>query len=108
MRARHILAILGGAALLALAGPAGAGDVTVDVGHGSLEPAEVTIGAGDTVTWVNRKAMPGGHSVAAEDGSFESPALDVGESWTHTFHEPGRYRYRIQEHPEAQGTVIVE
>lgn len=102
---------LAGAALLALlvgSVPARAGDVTVKVGHNRLEPAEVTIGVGDRVTWVNEDAMPGGHTVAALDGRFESPPLAVGESFSHTFGEPGGYRYHIREHPEAEGTVLVE
>jgi plastocyanin len=96
------------AAVLLLAAPGLAGDVEVGVGHSRLEPAEITIGVGDTVTWTNRDAMPGGHSVAAEDGSFESPALGVGESFRHTFTTPGTVRYAIQEHPETQGTIVVE
>lgn len=104
----HVLAIAAAAALLFAASSAVAGDVTVKVGHKRLEPAEVTIGVGDTVTWVNEDAMPGGHTLAAADGSFESPALDQGESFTHTFSQPGKVRYTIQEHPEAEGTVTVE
>lgn len=99
---------LAGAALFLVAAPAAAGDVTVKVGHNHLDPAEVQVGVGDTVTWVNQDAMPGGHSVVAADGSFESPGLDVGESFTHTFTKPGTFRYSIQEHPSATGTVVVE
>jgi plastocyanin len=46
--------------------------------------------------------------VVAADGSFESPGLDVGESFTHTFAKPGTFRYSIREHPSATGTITVE
>lgn len=102
------VAALAAAFAFGLASSASAEDATVKVGHNRLEPAEVTIAAGDEVTWVNEEKMPGGHSVTANDGSFASPALDVGESFSHTFSEPGRVEYKLKEHPEATGTIVVE
>ncbi len=107
--ARLVLA----ASLLALglapfATPAAAGEVTVTVGHQRLEPAEVRIAKGDTVVFHNVDAMPGGHTVAADDGAFASPPLEKDQRWSHTFAEAGTHVYRIREHPDAQGTVIVE
>ena len=52
--------------------------------------------------------MPGGHSIVADDGSFQSPGLAKGESWTHTFDEPGTHSYSIKEHPKARGSITVE
>ncbi len=94
--------------LLGLAAPALAGDVTVTLGHGKLEPAEVIVTLGDTVTWKNVARMPGGHSVVADDGSFASPGLDKDEKWSHTFERAGRFPYHIGEHPDAKGKVTVE
>lgn len=102
----HALALV--AALSFAAAPALAGDVTVKLGHNRIDPAEVTIGVGDTVTWVNEQEMPGGHAVVADDGSFESPGLDVGESYSHTFNKPGRVEYGLKQHPKARGTIVVE
>lgn len=97
------------AALVLAAAPAGAGaDVTVEVGHNHLSPAEVSIGVGETVTFHNRDAMPGGHTIAADDGSFSSPALEKDESWSRAFDEPGSYPYHIKEHPDARGEIRVE
>jgi len=102
------LAVAVSLAVCGLASSASAEEVTVKVGHNRIEPAEVTVAVGDEVTWVNEEKMPGGHSVTADDGSFESPGLDVGETFSHTFTEPGRVDYKLREHPSATGTVVVE
>ena len=94
--------------LLGFATPALAGDVTVTIGHGKLEPPEVIVAVGDTVTFHNVDKMPGGHSIVADDGSFESPGLGAGDSWSHTFEKLGMFPYHIGEHPDAKGRVIVE
>jgi plastocyanin len=89
--------------------PALAADTTVvKVGHNRLEPREVTVEAGSTVTFLNEEEMPGGHTIVADDGSFESPGLAKGQKWSHTFEKPGTYTYKIKEHPSAEGKIIVE
>lgn len=85
-----------------------AAEVTVEVGHKRLEPAEVSIGVGDTVTFHNQDEMPGGHTIVADDGSFQSPALGAGDKWSHTFEAPGSTTYHIKEHPESKGTVTAK
>ena len=83
-------------------------EATVQIGHNKLEPSELTIAAGTTVIFHNQDQMPGGHTIVADDGSFESPGLAKDESWSHTFADPGDYGYSIKEHPAAKGRVIVE
>lgn len=105
----NVFAVLVAVAALGLSAAAPAGEgATVRIGHDRVEPAEVTVEAGETVTFLNEEKMPGGHTIAATDGSFSSPPLDVDERWTKTFEEPGSYEFRIEEHPEATGTVVVE
>ncbi|MFQ5698383.1 MAG: cupredoxin domain-containing protein [Myxococcota bacterium] len=94
--------------LLWVGSPALAGSPVVKVGHNHLDPAELSVAAGSTVTFRNEQEMPGGHTIVAEDGSFESPGLAKGEEWSHTFEEPGTYRYIIKQHPTAKGTIIVK
>jgi len=92
-----------------LASPAAwADDVMVHVGHNKLDPAEVKVAVGDTVTFHNMDAMPGGHTVAADDGSFESPALDKDAQYKHTFEKAGSYGVHIKQHPDAKATIVVE
>lgn len=85
-----------------------AAGATITVSHESLSPAEVQIGAGQSVTFHNVVEMPGGHTVMASDGSFSSPALMKDQSWSHSFDVPGVYTVGIKEHPAATATIIVE
>lgn len=85
-----------------------AGEVMIHVMHNMVMPAEVTISKNDTVVFHNMDQMPGGHSIVAEDGSFQSPGLAKDEKWSHTFEEAGVYPYMIKEHPSAKGKIIVE
>lgn len=94
-----------GKASAALATAAGA---TIVVGHNRLEPAFVQISAGQSVTFENVDEMPGGHTVMAPDGSFASPPLAKGESWSHSFDVPGEYPVGIKEHPGAKARIVVE
>jgi plastocyanin len=85
-----------------------AGDVMVHVGHNQLDPAEVSIAVGDSVTFHNLVEMPGGHTIVSDDGSFQSPALAKDGRWSRAFAEAGTYGYHIKEHPDAKGTVTVK
>jgi plastocyanin len=93
---------------LLLALPASAGSVMVHVHHDRIDPAEVKIAVGDSIVFHNLDEMPGGHTVVAEDGSFESPALGKDEQWTHSFEKQGTYEFYVKQHPDNKGKVIVE
>lgn len=104
---RRFLALA--AAMAFLAAPlVGGAETLIQVGHNRLEPADVTISAGETVTFHNEDLMPGGHTIVSDDESFSSPPLGEDESWSHTFDEAGTFPYHIQQHPSAKGKVIVE
>jgi plastocyanin len=104
------IALSGAAALLAfaLAFPAAAAEVTVTVGHNRIDPAQVKIQAGDTVVFHNVDEMPGGHTIAAKDGSFSSPPLAKDQKWSHTFEKAGKVPIQIKQHPDATGEIVVE
>ena len=94
--------------VLALSSPAAAAEVEVTVGHNRIDPAEVKIEAGDTVTFHNVDEMPGGHTIVAKDGSFESPPLAKDQKWSHTFEKAGSHEIQIRQHPDAVGSIVVE
>jgi len=87
----------------------------------AFEPAEITIKAGDTVTWRNRGIVE--HSVLcdptqARDPTHSTPPKGVApfdsgpfadSSWEHTFTAPGTYLYVCREHEGMgmRGKVIV-
>ncbi len=69
-------------------------------------PDELTISAGDTVTWTSISSLS--HTVDADDESFESPLINYGESFQHTFATTGVFTYHCDLHPLQLGTITVE
>jgi len=92
---------------LAFAGSAEAEETVVRLGHGRIEPAEVEVAVGEEVVFVNEDAMPGGHTVMADDQAFHSPALAKGQRWSVRFDSPGRRSFHLVQHPKARGAVVV-
>lgn len=97
---------------------------TVNMGNQlTFEPASVTIKAGETVEFVNGSPLE--HTVTADPAkarnadnvslpkgaeTFDSGNLASGESFSHTFDEPGTYQYFCIPHEAAgmTGTIIVQ
>jgi plastocyanin len=84
---------------------AGAEVAIVDEDGRSFEPADVTVAAGETVTWSHEGGLP--HTVTAEDGAFDSGDLSGGDTFSHTFEEAGSFPYVCSIHPDMTGTVEV-
>jgi plastocyanin len=85
------------------AAPVSGNQVTID--GFAFAPATLTVTAGATVTWTNRDEEP--HTVAASDGSFHSPGMGTGATYTHTFTDAGTVDYVCSIHPMMHGTVVV-
>ncbi|MGZ4586034.1 MAG: cupredoxin domain-containing protein [Mycobacterium sp.] len=85
------------------AAPVGGNQVNID--GFAFAPATLTVAAGTTVTWTNRDEEP--HTVAASDGSFHSPGMGTGATYTHTFTDAGTYDYVCSIRPMMHGTVVV-
>jgi plastocyanin len=73
-----------------------------------FEPAEATIPAGTTVTWVNKGVH--WHSVANLDLRFTSGKVFPGERFSFRFENAGVYKIYCQHHSMAgmNGTITVE
>lgn len=80
-------------------------EVNVLIQELMLDPAEIVIHAGTTVTWFNLDAAR--HMVNANSGEFDSPTLLFGDSFSFTFDTPGEYRYFNKYHVDIKGKVIV-
>lgn len=78
-----------------LAGP------SVALTDNAFTPGTLHIQPGQTVTWVNNGQT--GHTVTADDGSFDSQTFQPGAEYTHTFTTPGRYPYYCVLHGAAGG-----
>jgi plastocyanin len=91
---------------LALSAPVTlAADRDVVIDDFAFSPGSVEIRAGDTVTWINRDAVP--HTATARNGSFDTGLFGEGESRAVRFRVPGTYRYVCTPHPDMTGTVVV-
>jgi plastocyanin len=100
----------------------GGGGTQVSITSGSSTKAEdaydpnpVEASVGDTVTWTNDDSQP--HTVTSgsngqPDGTFDSspnlnPLMAPGQTFEHTFEEPGEFPYYCAVHPNMVGTVNV-
>jgi plastocyanin len=86
-------------------------------------PAQLTITAGTTVTWINKDSV--GHTVtegqpnspeqpavrafdsSGEAGSGKIGLMEPGQSWSYTFTTPGTYNYYCIVHPYMTGQITV-
>jgi plastocyanin len=85
--------------------PAATGANQVAIDDFAFAPATLTVHAGTTVTWTNRDEEP--HTVAASDGSFHSPGMGTGATFSHIFAAAGTFDYVCSIHPMMHGTVVV-
>ena len=91
---------------IAAASPARAATIEVKIGNFTFNPKQVTVKAGDTVTWVNNDDIP--HTVTSKTLVFRSKALDSDDKFSFTFTAPGSFDYFCSLHPMMTGTIVVE
>jgi plastocyanin len=103
---RRLLAVLAALAALAAASPAGAATITVRITKSGFSPSSATIEFGDTVTW--RNADTASHQVVADNGSFASPILAPGKTYSFTFRTAGRFPYHDSIKPSLRGRITVK
>jgi plastocyanin len=79
--------------------------VTIHIKDFKYRPNQVTIHAGDRVTFINDDSEA--HTATSDDTSFDSEGLDSGDTWQHVFAKPGTYRYFCELHPYMKATLVV-
>jgi plastocyanin len=94
------------AAALALAATAGAATISVQIKSTGFSPSGISLNHGDQVTWKNVDKVD--HQVVADDGSFASPILHAGQSYTATFNRAGSFRYHDSFDAKHAGRVSVK
>jgi plastocyanin len=110
-------------ALLVLLAACSAGDPPASDGGGdagsrveltgfAFSPAELTVAAGTTVTFVNsdgtaHTVTEGTDGTAADGARFDEQIADGGEVML-TFDEPGTYQVTCTLHPTMNMTIVVE
>jgi plastocyanin len=102
---RRVIWFAAAALALVLAAPGATATTTVQIKRSGFVPASITINQNDSVTWTNTDTID--HQVVANGGSFASPILKAGKSWTHTFTHGGTFHYHDSLHPSLKGTVVV-
>lgn len=77
----------------------------VSIANFTFTPAEITIAAGESITWTNDDGAP--HGLAYEDGTKGTDLLLPGASFSRQFDRPGTYDYSCAVHPYMTGRVVV-
>ena len=101
----------GGATTQEETGGGGGGGAQVGMQNIQFDPAEVTVNAGETVTWTNDEAVAHDVDGSGPGGDFSSGpegGMNEGDEFAFTFDEPGTYEYVCRVHaPGMAGTVTV-
>jgi plastocyanin len=83
-----------------------AGSTVVVINKFAFGPADVTIRAGDRVTWLNCDVDI--HTSTADAGQWSSPTLSPGDVFTQSYDAAGEFPYHCTPHPFMTGRVIVQ
>ena len=76
-----------------------------DINSWSFTPPDVTINAGQSITWTNSGTIA--HTATASGGQFDTGQLAPGQSNTVTLSTAGTFAYNCTPHPWMKGTVTV-
>jgi plastocyanin len=102
----------GGADTEQAGGGGGGGGAEVSMQNVQFDPSDVTIKAGETVTWTNDEGVP--HDVdktsgpGAQFSSGPEGGMMEGDTFEHTFDQAGTYEYVCRVHaPGMAGTIEV-
>ena len=80
--------------------------VEVSIKDFSFQPATIEVPVCGTVTWTNDDST--GHTVTADDASFDSGTLATGANFSHTFETAGTFAYHCSIHPTMTATITVQ
>jgi plastocyanin len=102
-----VLAAVAGLALMITGAsqPASTVTKTVSITATAFSPTSRTIATTDAIKWTNNDTK--NHQVVANNGSFVSPTIAPGKSYTHTFNTAGTFRYHDALYPSHTGKIIV-
>jgi plastocyanin len=84
-------------------------NVRIEMKDIQFAPRKVKLARGATVTWTNRDQVA--HTVTQGNrvyNEFTSPDVERGQSFRHTFDEPGEVRYRCTIHANMEGEFRVK
>jgi plastocyanin len=70
--------------------------VELAISDDAFAPKTVTVPVGATVVWSRSGTHP--HTVTADDNAYDSGVLRAGQTFEHTFTEPGTFAYYCDFH----------
>jgi plastocyanin len=106
-KGRSVVASVAAMALVvALASTAVATQFAAKIVGFAFAPSTVTIHVGDSIEWVNGDSV--GHTVTADDASFDTGTIAGGTKASLTFDTVGTFPYHCSIHSSMHGTVVVE
>lgn len=101
-----LVATLSAAAPIFAVTPARAVDQNVGILNFAYQPADVSVGLNERVTWFNQSADP--HTVTSDTGVFDSGSLaPYGGGYQVMFQRAGTFPYHCAFHPQMRGVVRV-
>jgi plastocyanin len=74
-------------------------------GQSQFDPSQARVYAGTLVKWTNKDSAP--RSVEADDGTFTSPSIAPGETYTFKADKAGRFNYHDGTRPYAVAALEV-
>ena len=69
-------------------------------------PNELVVTVGDTIVWTNTGNII--HTITADDGSFDSGIVEIGNQFSFTPTFAGAITYHCRIHPMQTGTIWVQ
>jgi plastocyanin len=83
--------------------PASKNEILIE--SNSFKPDNITIKAGDTITWTNKDSY--NHTVTGNNAEFDSGNIASGAKFSFTFSKEGSYKYHCSIHTSMTGTITV-
>lgn len=102
---RTAMAVTAAAPLAALSTRAQAASHQVMIQNFAFVPENLTVAAGDTITWINMDGAP--HTATGDGGTFDTGRLNRGESASITVSSAGQLSYFCTFHRRMRGTVTI-
>jgi plastocyanin len=83
--------------------PAG---TSIVISNFAFSPRTLHVAPGTTIEVTNKDGV--GHTLTADDGSFDTGILAGGAKGTITLESPGRYEYHCEIHNFMTGVIVVQ
>jgi plastocyanin len=74
----------------------------------AFQPAQLTVSAGSSVTWVNCESGGVAHTSTSDATGWHSGLLAPVTGYSRTFSQTGSFPYHCEPHPQMRATIVVQ